>query len=260
MTSNQNTGAAQASELLSNLQPRYGIVAAALAAEILDGKRRVGDMLPAEAELCQTFGVSRSTIREALRRLRELGLVSGSRGVGTRVISSRARSNYTLAVRSVADVMGYSDRTRLDIISRRSIRANATVADQLDCELGSAWCHITGIRREEASGTAIACVDLFIAAQYDDVIDNKALITTPAYRQIERKRNLPVIEVRQEITAVALSRDQAAILNAKSRHPGLQIRRRFFTSGGKLLEATLNVHGASDRFVYALRLGDQSPA
>lgn len=260
MNSDQSTGAAIASQLLSGVQPRYATVAATLAAEILDGKRRVGDMLPAEGELCQTFGVSRSTIREALRRLRELGLVSGSRGVGTCVIANRARSNYTLAVRSVADVMGYSDRTRLDITSRRTIRTDAAVADQLGCEVGSAWCHVSGIRREQAGGTAIACVELFIAAEFEDAVDNKALMTTPAYRQIERQRNLPVVEVRQEITAVALTRAQADILDAKPRHPGLHIRRRFFTSGGKLLEATLNVHGASDRFAYALRLGDPSPA
>ena len=32
-------------------------------------------------------------------------------------------------------------------------------------------------------------------------------------------------------------------------------RRQFFAAGGKLMEATTNIHAAADRFVYTLRLG-----
>lgn len=47
---------------------------------ILEGEFRTGDRLPSEATLARDFGVSRSTIREALRSLAESGFISTSPG------------------------------------------------------------------------------------------------------------------------------------------------------------------------------------
>lgn len=47
---------------------------------ILAGEFTVGDRLPSESELARAFGVSRSTIREALRSLATAGLISTSPG------------------------------------------------------------------------------------------------------------------------------------------------------------------------------------
>ncbi len=48
-----------------------------------------GDLLPSESRLCEIFGVSRSTIRTAIKSLHERGLVSVRNGVGA-VILPRA--------------------------------------------------------------------------------------------------------------------------------------------------------------------------
>ena len=246
----------RAAQLLGDLQPRYATVATALAADILDGRRSVGEMLPAEGELCATFGVSRSTVREALRRLRELGLVEAFKGVGTRVVSNQPRSNYVLAAHSIADVMGYAGPTRLEVTSRETVRASADLAHQLGCAIGTSWCHVAGIRRPEGQGPAISCVDLYIAAEFAKIADDPALVTTAAYRLIAQQLGITVAEIRQEIAAIALDKTQATILASQPGRPGLHIRRRFYAADGRLLEATLNVHAAADRFAYALRLGD----
>ena len=60
----------------------YEEVAARLKKRIMAGKLAAGHRLPTEAELCEQFGVSRSTVREALRVLSSQGLVTTSRGVG----------------------------------------------------------------------------------------------------------------------------------------------------------------------------------
>ena len=51
--------------------PRYLQVARELRQDIVDGVYPVGSQLPTEHELCERFSVSRYTIREALRRLRD---------------------------------------------------------------------------------------------------------------------------------------------------------------------------------------------
>ena len=57
----------------------------ALVERIVSGEFTAGDSLPSEAELCEVYNVSRSSVREALRVLAEKGLIEVRHGLGTRV-------------------------------------------------------------------------------------------------------------------------------------------------------------------------------
>jgi GntR family transcriptional repressor for pyruvate dehydrogenase complex len=69
-------------------RPAYEELADLLRAQILGGDLQPGDRLPVEPELSARFGVSRSTVREALRVLSSQNLVTTMRGVagGTFVV------------------------------------------------------------------------------------------------------------------------------------------------------------------------------
>src|SRR5262249_22655663 len=54
-----------------------------IAARIASGRLPPGAKLPAEPELAEELGVSRATLREALRSLEEDGFVTRTRGAGT---------------------------------------------------------------------------------------------------------------------------------------------------------------------------------
>lgn len=56
-----------------------------LVERIVSGEFKTGDSLPSEADLCEVYGVSRSSVREALRVLAEKGLIEVRHGLGTRV-------------------------------------------------------------------------------------------------------------------------------------------------------------------------------
>ena len=58
--------------------------------QVLDGQLPVGTQLPAERELAEALGVSRTLIGAALDRLREGGLVASRRGAGSWVTSPRS--------------------------------------------------------------------------------------------------------------------------------------------------------------------------
>jgi DNA-binding FadR family transcriptional regulator len=57
------------------------VLADGLRAEITSGKLRPGDRLPTEPQLCAQSGLSRSTVREALRLLTSQHLIVTTRGV-----------------------------------------------------------------------------------------------------------------------------------------------------------------------------------
>ena len=67
---------------------------------ILKGDLKPGDQLPAERELAQRFGVSRTAVREAVKALREKGLVEAYSGRGTFITDGTSH-----AVRQSLDLM-----------------------------------------------------------------------------------------------------------------------------------------------------------
>ena len=62
---------------------RYSTLARVLTDEIETGRYKVGQLIPTEAELQRRFDVSRHTVREALRDLKDRGLILARAGVGT---------------------------------------------------------------------------------------------------------------------------------------------------------------------------------
>ena len=67
---------------------------------ILNGQMKPGDQLPAERDLAQRFGVSRTAVREAVKTLREKGLVEAYSGRGTFITNGTSQ-----AIRQSLDLM-----------------------------------------------------------------------------------------------------------------------------------------------------------
>jgi GntR family transcriptional regulator, transcriptional repressor for pyruvate dehydrogenase complex len=61
-------------------------IAETLRAQILSGKYAAGERLPSEREIAQRTGANRSSVREALKKLEQLGMISIRRGGGARVV------------------------------------------------------------------------------------------------------------------------------------------------------------------------------
>ena len=69
------------------------VIADRLATAIRDGTLTVGDRLPTEAELAREFQVGRTSVREALQKLRALGLIETRKGLGAFVTEPAAGSD-----------------------------------------------------------------------------------------------------------------------------------------------------------------------
>lgn len=80
-------------------------VAAQLTQLITKGVYAVGEKLPAERVLAEEFGVSRSSMREAIRGIEASGLLSSSHGVGVFVVSN------TVSTPGQSDLLVFEDFT-----------------------------------------------------------------------------------------------------------------------------------------------------
>jgi len=95
------------------------IIASQIAAQIVDGTYKSGYQLPAERDLIKQFGVSRSTLREALKSLEEINLIDSRHGVG-RFITKLDEKNLTLAHKMASDTEDQPDALRIRITSEDS--------------------------------------------------------------------------------------------------------------------------------------------
>ena len=78
-------------------------VTAAIGGDICGGRFAPGSVLPRESDLCATYGVSRTVIRESLKVLETKGLVRGRPRVGTLVCD---RSEWNVLDAQILDWMG----------------------------------------------------------------------------------------------------------------------------------------------------------
>ncbi|RYG60797.1 MAG: FadR family transcriptional regulator [Alphaproteobacteria bacterium] len=83
ITSYQNPTSVSQFTPLSPRMRRSSSIAAELRRLISAGELKPGDQLPTEATLCRQFGVSRTTLREAIQMLRTSGLLDVTPGRGS---------------------------------------------------------------------------------------------------------------------------------------------------------------------------------
>jgi DNA-binding FadR family transcriptional regulator len=93
-------------------QPAYGRVAAAIEQKILNRTLAQGDPLPSETELARQFGVNRSTVREAVRRLESSGLVG--RAAGSKRLRV-TRPGQTATASSMSRALALDDVTFIEL-------------------------------------------------------------------------------------------------------------------------------------------------
>ena len=234
-------------------QPLYVRLAQSLGEGIARGRYSVGTLLPTEAELGQTFGVSRYTVRQAIQHLRHQGLVSARKGVGTRVEARQRKSSYTHSFHSLGELLQYASQTRLAVLEQDTRRARAAEAELLGCRSGKRWLRVTGVRYPARSGKPICLSEIFIDAAYEAIAGEIGRARTAICAIIERRFGETVVEVEQQIEGAILSGDEAQHLDADEGDPALRITRRYFVTGRRLIELSTSLHPA-DRFSYAMTI------
>src|SRR3954462_8172635 len=98
-----------------------GRVFTRLSEEILSGRYEAGEKLPTQRRLAAELGVTMTALREALKRLEQLGLVEGRHGDAMRVTDWRAQGGLDV-IAHVLFAAGGLDRTTLaDVMEARRI-------------------------------------------------------------------------------------------------------------------------------------------
>jgi len=114
---------------LDDPRPPYLQVAAALRAAILTRKVEPGERLPSQAELAQRYGVARMTIQQALRVLKDEGLVSSRQGSGMFV---RERTARPVGLRPHVEKAFEAEHVRIDFSGYTAETLHGIISEPLD--------------------------------------------------------------------------------------------------------------------------------
>ena len=116
----------------------------------------VGTILPPESHFASQLGISRGTLREAMRILEEVGLVRRKQGFGTIICDSTNLIRSTLDINeSVSEMMiGKGMKPGSQDIQIENIQANKDLAKKLNLNVGNQLISLTRVRT--ANGIPVA--------------------------------------------------------------------------------------------------------
>lgn len=233
--------------------PRYMQIARDLRRAIAGGRYPVGAQLPTEHDLCRQLGVSRFTIREAIRVLSTAGLVRRKPRAGTLVAALPDDTRYTHGIGSLRDLFQYAQSTHFHYVYIGRIGLSKAQARLMSAKAGDEWIYAVALRRETSGGKPFCVTRLYLNPALKGIEDALRGSPGPVYSIIERDYGVRIGRVEQLIAGSVLDEQDAANLGVPPGTAGLSIRRSYFDEDGRLLELADNVHPAG-RFSYRMEL------
>lgn len=233
--------------------PLYRQVVQALKQEIVTGVYPVDSRLPPENVLQKRFDVSRHTVREALRELREAGLVASRQGHGTTVLRPGSPRPYVHEVASINDLIELANATRYDVRTNEVVTATSELAARLGGEVGERWLRVEGFRYAPDDPQPVCWTEVYVHGDFAGVARLIGRRPGPIYLWIEDLYGESVAEVEQSLRGARASERVAGSLGVATGATVIELRRVYRLSTGVAAEVALNVYPA-DRFEITMTL------
>ncbi|MGR3378939.1 GntR family transcriptional regulator [Salipiger abyssi] len=183
----------------------------ALTAHILERKLAPDTKLPSEAELCRSFAVSRTVVREALGQMVTEGLIYRLQGKGAFVRGRRGQQDF------VSTTVGFSGELadKNQIVSRRILRQELTAPDaraQRYLLIGVDEPVVAVDRVLSVEGVPRAIVRWAMLARLAPGLETVPLENRSLYDTISRQYGLRLATAERWIEAISLGAEDAALL------------------------------------------------
>ncbi|MCL4562837.1 MAG: GntR family transcriptional regulator [Chloroflexi bacterium] len=208
---------------------------AALIAETPPGER-----LPSEPDLARSMGVSRATLREAMRSFEGQGLIRRRQGVGTFVVGRSQIIESGLEV--LESIEALANRIQLDVamgaLHVTQVKADAFQAAQLNCQSGDPLIEVSRVILADNRPVAYL-VDLLP----EDVLSPSDLsngFTGSVLDLLLQRGELQLAQSRTEIRAVAASAELARALQIQRSDVLLLFVAFLYTTAGRVVDYSLS--------------------
>ncbi len=217
-----------------------------LRALIQQGHWEPGSRLPSENALATQLGISRATLREALRLLEEEGLITRRHGVGT-FVTPHPRLESGLerleSVLSLAARLGM--QAHYQDLSVQTVEADRALAEHLRVEKGTPLTRVS--RTILVDGRPVAYLEDFVPAHWLSPQDLGDTFTGSVLDALRQHPALRVQEARADIIAIRAGRSLAHRLQVQPGDALLLLEETLFDAFGVPLDFSRN-YFVPDRF------------
>jgi GntR family transcriptional regulator len=209
------------------------------------------DEFPSDVQLRDHYQVSRQTVREALRRLQQEGLIERSRGRGTfvkqRPIEQQLGTLYSL-YRS-AEEQGFEQRSLVRFLETRR---DAKAAGMLGCDPAEPLVYLERLRLIDGRPVVLDCS--WLPGRLATPLLDADFTHTALYKEMELRCGLRPDSGWEQVSPVLPTPQQRELLGMKARSPAYCIE-RLACQGRMRVEWRHGVIRA-DRFRFVARWGD----
>lgn len=224
----------------------YQQIAIRIREQVLPAALPGSGSLPTEAQLCETFGVSRSTVRRALEELRAEGLVVSRQGSGWSAVPALPPTQVGVTVQA-----GHADDEATSALIHRGIHVPT---DSVVADLGMAAPDpVLLIERVSiVDGVVVHRSETWFAPQVSASVDPEAAESTPP-AQLLRDAGHRIGAIEQFATATISNRRDEALIGVPAGSAILQVTRIVRNEDGQPLFQSLHRHpGGSTRIAIEL--------
>lgn len=224
-------------------QTRYMVLADLLADQIQNGQYKRGDYLPAEAQLCDTYGVSRFTIRQAIQEINKRGLVTTHHGIGTEVKSLESTDKqFEFSFNSVDEFLTAAKDLKLVVEGMNIQKADDAISDILGCEPCDEYLLVVCHRLTRDKEEPVAHVELIIPLKFSGIKKSIGHRRSSISHLIEQKYDLRTAQIRQTIEPVTLDQKKADFFGVARNSAGLLVSRAYIDSESGVFLYVRNIH------------------
>ncbi|MEX2784609.1 GntR family transcriptional regulator [Streptococcus sp. H49] len=228
-------------------QPLYLQLVDALELEIR-GTMSPNDKLLSERELSAAHGVSRITVRQALKELETRGLIYKKQGKGTYVSGIKTPPTDLAAAYSFTEHMKQlGKKPQTDILSFEKMQVTPYLSNYLNLEEGTDVFEFERLRK--ADGSPLMFERTYVPCSDFATLTKKSLLKKPLYDIFSEDYGQAVRQAEEEFYASVALDYEAKLLGIKKGDPVLHMIRKTFNDKNRIIEFTFSIARA-DQFHY----------
>ena len=216
--------------------PLYSQLVSIVKRNITAGTLAAGELLPSEAELCKTFNVSRSTVRQAIGSLEAEGLVVRKQGRGTFVAEPKMRrkTENVYSFTSEISSMGMTPSSKLMEFEVLAPTPDIIKVLELNTEDSNVY-RFTRIRNVDGEPLIL---ETSFYPQYIYPKLTRELLRTHSFYSLLYEVGIAPASAVDSYEAVVLGREEAEMLGAKPGSCAFSVQRRTRTETVMIYEYT----------------------
>lgn len=216
--------------------PLYSQLVSIVKRNLSAGTLVTGDLLPSESELCKTFDISRSTVRQAIGTLESEGLVVRKQGRGTFVAEPKMRRRTETVYSFTSEISSMGLTPSSTLVDYEIIDPTPDIVKVL--ELGSQATKVYRFTRiRKVNGEPLILETSFYPQFIYPKLTRELLETHSFYSLLYEVGIVPASAV-DSYEAVILGRKEAEILGCKPGSTAFFAQRRTKTESGATFEFT----------------------